>query len=70
MLQVNAVFDCDLLTTDFKKQVSEAIKTLATSDITRTCNDTSVMVTCDDLLAMATRNNHCIKMYERLLESL
>ena len=52
MLHVNAMFACDLHTTESHKQVLEVIISLASSDIPCTCNDASAMVylrlfTCD-----------------------
>ena len=44
MLQVDAIFDCNLLTTDYHKEVLEAIISLAKSDIPCPCNDASAMV--------------------------
>ena len=51
-LQVNANFACDLLNTEYHKQVLEVITSLAMSDIPCTCNDASAIVylrlfTCD-----------------------
>ena len=64
MLQVNTNFACDLLTTEYHKQVLEAIITLATSDIPCTCNDVSAMVYLRLFTLMATRNNRCIMLCE------
>ena len=44
MLQVNAVFACNLLTTEYDEQLLEAIMTLATSGIHCTCDRASAMV--------------------------
>ena len=54
-LDRRSIFPCDLLTTDYHKQVLVAFISLATSDIPCTCNDASAMVylqlfTCDDML--------------------
>ena len=44
MLQVNALFACDLLTTGYHEQLLEAIITLAMSGIPCTCDGASAMV--------------------------
>ena len=57
-MQVNIICSCGLFTTEYNEQLLEAIITLA-----RLTYPVLVMVhlqwfTCDELLAMTTRNNH------------
>ena len=67
-------FACDL-TTEYDMHLLDAIITLATSGIPCACDGASAMVhlqrfTCAELLAMTTRNNRHIILYELSLETL
>ena len=44
MMQVNALFSCDLLITEYNEQLLEAVITLATSGISCTCDGAAAMV--------------------------
>ena len=44
LTDVNVLFACDLLTTEYDEQLLEAIITVATSDIPCTCDGASAMV--------------------------
>ena len=63
MLQVNVVFACDLLTTVNHKWVLESIIALAKSAYNIHTMMNPQWFTCNDLLAIATRNNCDIMLY-------
>ena len=67
MLQVNAGFACNFLTTECEKQFLKAVITLTYPVLAMVHLQ---WFTCDESLAMATRHNRHIMLYELSLERL